>query len=129
MSRSVVSFTIRTLDGKAFGPCLKAKNRVGGLRSCYDFTVKNQIRRISATRAAREFSKLLDSIQLGAEFVIERHSEAVAEIGPSGQAPRKLSDCLALNLRKSSARADPDFGLELMEIIRGAATEEPPVWE
>lgn len=91
--------------------------------------MKNQIGHISATQAAREFSRLLDRIQQGAEFVIERHSEPVAEIGPSGQAPRKLSDCVALVLRRNSARADPDFGSDITDILKMRTTEEPPAWE
>lgn len=41
-------------------------------------------RRISATKAAREFSDILDRVEhAGEEFVVERHGRVVATISPA----------------------------------------------
>ncbi len=79
--------------------------------------MKNQIKRVTATQAARHFSRLLDRIEAGDEFVVRRRSEVVARIGPVSGVPRKISECIAVPLKRSSARPDPDFLHDLLEII------------
>ncbi len=88
-----------------------------------------QIHRLSATRASREFSRLLDEISAGAEYVIERRSEPVAIIAPASTAPRKISDCISLPLSRPSVRPDEGFESDLREIIQGAEPGEPPTWD
>jgi antitoxin (DNA-binding transcriptional repressor) of toxin-antitoxin stability system len=91
--------------------------------------VGNQILRLSATEAARDFSKLLDRIEAGSEAIIERHSQAVALIGPAAMAPRRISECLAVPLARPSAAPDSEFAADLEEIIRGNPAVEFPSWE
>jgi antitoxin (DNA-binding transcriptional repressor) of toxin-antitoxin stability system len=91
--------------------------------------VGNQILRLSATEAARDFSRLLDRIEAGGEAIIERHSRAVALIGPAATAPRRISECLAVPLARPSAAPDSEFAADLEEIIRGNPAVEFPSWE
>ena len=90
--------------------------------------MKNQIR-ITATEAARDFSRLLDRIAAGSEAVIERHAEPVAVLSPVTSAPRKLSECIAARLASPSVAPDDAFAQDLAEIIRTATTDEPPRWD
>ena len=99
--------------------------------------MKNQIRRrrrsgaerLTATEAARDFSKLLDRVESGAEAVIERHSRAVAVISPPSEVPRRFSECLAVPVPRKSARADDQFASDLEEIVTRNPVTEPPKWE
>ena len=91
--------------------------------------MKNQILRLTATEAARQFSELLDRVEAGEQAIIERHSEPVAVIVPASGAPRRLSDCLAVRLSRPSLRPDPGFAADLEEIIRGNPAAEFPDWE
>ena len=91
--------------------------------------MKNRISRLSATEAARDFSRLLDRIQAGEEAVIERHSEPVAAIVPAARAPRRISECMAVALARPSTSPDPEFAADLEDIIRGNPAVEPPSWD
>ncbi len=91
--------------------------------------MKNQIHRLTATEAARDFSALLDRVAAGEEAVIERHSEPVAVIAPPSLAPRRLSECISVALARPSSRPDPGFEADLDEIIRGNPAAEAPAWD
>jgi prevent-host-death family protein len=101
----------------------------------YDFRVKNQIsqrgrvQRLTATEAARDFSKLLDRIEAGEEAIIERRSEPVAVISSATGAPRRISECIALKLARPSARLDDGFASDLMAVVSGQTAGEPPTWD
>jgi prevent-host-death family protein len=90
--------------------------------------MKNRIR-ITATEAARDFSRLLDRVSTGAEAVIERHAEPVAVLSPPEFAPRKLSECIAMRLARPAVVPDERFAEDLAAIIRGGAADEPPTWD
>ncbi|HYM10512.1 MAG TPA: hypothetical protein VEU62_07265 [Bryobacterales bacterium] len=92
--------------------------------------MKNQIRRLSATRAARDFSRLLDRIQSGGEAVIERHSpHPVAILGPAAVAPRRISECLAVPLARPSAAVDRAFASDVAKVIKTHPRGRFPRWE
>lgn len=93
--------------------------------------MKNRIRPpvLSATRAARGFSQLLDKVEAGAEFLIERHSEAIAHIGPPNPGPRRISDCLAVRLARPVAAPDREFAVDLKKIRAETPPYAPPKWE
>ena len=91
--------------------------------------MKNQILRITATAAARDFSGLLDLVERGAEAVIERHSQPVAVIRPAETAPRRASECLALRMARPAVTPDPGFAGDLKAIIEGHPKGEPTGWE
>ena len=101
----------------------------GRPRLWYGFSTKNQILRLTATQAARDFSGLLDQVENGSEAVIERRGEAIALIGPAGSAPRRISECLSVKLPRASVRPDPDFARDLDAIIAGNPKGEPPAWD
>jgi antitoxin (DNA-binding transcriptional repressor) of toxin-antitoxin stability system len=81
--------------------------------------VVNHISRLSATDAVRDFSRLLDRVGSGAEFNSERPGEPVAVFAPSNTARRRLSECRAVSIRRSSSAPDPDFARDLDYIIAG----------
>ena len=91
--------------------------------------MKNQIQRMSATEAARDFSALLDRIEAGGRAIVERHSRPVALIGPAPFVARRLSESIALVLARPSARLDGAFGRDLQDVIAGHLEAEPPAWD
>ena len=103
--------------------------RAAGVCTWYDFGMRNRILRLTATEAARDFSRLLDQIEAGAEAVIERHAEPVAVVSPAVAAPRRVSECMAVKLARRSSAADPGFAADLEDIIRGNPTTETPDWD
>ena len=70
--------------------------------------MKNRIR-LSATEAARDFSRLLDRVSTGVEAVIERHAEPAAFLSPLDSAPRKLSACIGVHVARPSSAPDERF--------------------
>jgi antitoxin (DNA-binding transcriptional repressor) of toxin-antitoxin stability system len=80
---------------------------------------KKHLLRLTATHAARDFSRLLDLVEEGAEAVIERRQQAVAVIRPAKTMPRRTSECLAVRLARRSVRPDPGFARDLQAIIEG----------
>lgn len=91
----------------------------------YDVVMGKRIR-VTATAAARGFSRLLDQATLGTEVLIERHAEPVALLSPVGPAPRRLSECTAVRIARPSAAPDARFAADLAEIIRTAQPTARP---
>lgn len=91
--------------------------------------MRNRISKVSATAAARDFSRLLDKVEAGLEAVIVRRSRPVAVIGPAPFAPRRASECLAIKLARPSVAPDPGFARDLEKIIRGNPADKPPSWD
>jgi prevent-host-death family protein len=90
--------------------------------------VRDRIR-ITATEAARDFSRLLDRVSRGTEALIERHAEPVAVLSPVDPAlPRKLSACIGVRLASESSVPDDRFAEDLADIIRAATADEPLEW-
>jgi len=71
--------------------------------------VKNQIRRLTATSAARD--------------------RTIAVLAPAAFAPRRISECLAVQIARPSTPADPEFAADLNDIIRGHPLGDSPAWE
>lgn len=86
---------------------------------------------ISATKAARELSDLLDRVEhAGEEFVIERHGRVIATLGPAVR-PR-LGRVTLGELKAALAagpRPDPGFAADLEEIRRRQPRLPPSPWE
>ncbi len=74
--------------------------------------------RISATRAARSFSDLLNRVRYqGDSFVIVRNGEAMGQLGPVvGKRPRTLKELVGLI--REMGPPDEDFARDLEEIRR-----------
>ena len=94
----------------------------------YDFAMKNRIR-VTATTAARDFSRLLDRVSGGVEAVIERRAEPIAVLSSADHAPRRLSECIGARLAHASVAPDDGFAADLADIIREGSASEPPKWD
>ena len=91
---------------------------------------KARTRRISATKASREFSALLDEIEEGRSFVIQRHGRDVCVMtSPPPPPRRKLSESLALLRRRTPVLLDDRFGSDLLEIIASEVVEDRSPWD
>jgi hypothetical protein len=51
-----------------------------------------------------------------------------AVISPPDSVPRRISECLASNLPRTSLGPDPQFAADLKEIITENPASEPPRW-
>ncbi|MEE8587441.1 MAG: hypothetical protein V3T83_21600 [Acidobacteriota bacterium] len=91
--------------------------------------MKNPIPKLTATEAARHFSQVLDQVESGSQYLIERRSKAVAHLGPSFFAPRLISECLAIRRSRPSVTPDKDFAKDLLEIIGENPDREAPGWD
>jgi antitoxin (DNA-binding transcriptional repressor) of toxin-antitoxin stability system len=91
--------------------------------------MENRILRLTATQAARDFSRLLDRIASGEEVVIERHNQPVAVLRPPYGIPRSAAEALAIPWPGPSSRPDPDFAGDLQKIIDSRSTEKFDPWE
>lgn len=77
------------------------------------------MRRLTATEAARRFSDLLDAVEGGESFVVERRGRAVASIAPAAAASgRALKELLR------SHRVDSRWPDELRDMRNALVTEE-----
>jgi len=77
---------------------------------------------ISATRAARNFSALLNRVMYrGEAFVVERGGQPVCRIVPAG--PRQCTVADLVEFLRSAPKPDPGFWDDLEEIVRS----QPPV--
>jgi antitoxin (DNA-binding transcriptional repressor) of toxin-antitoxin stability system len=78
------------------------------------------MRRITATEASRNFSKLLDDVERGASFLITRGGQVIARIergpAPNGRAVRELFERYG---------PDPEFADDIEEARRFMVDQEP----
>jgi prevent-host-death family protein len=81
------------------------------------------MRQLSATEAARKFSDVLDSVETeGESFVVMRHGQPVATIGPArGGTGRALKEALRAH------GPDAEWAGELRE-LRDAVGAPPDRW-
>ena len=92
-------------------------------------SVRGHRERLTATQAARDFSRLLDRIEAGGEAVITRHSRLVAVISEPTNTPRHISECMSVAVVRPPARPDARFAPDLKDVIRGNPTAKSPHWE
>ena len=77
---------------------------------------------ISATRAARNFSDLLNRVVYrGEAFLIERGGQPVCRIVPAG--PRRCTVADLVEFLRTAPKPDPGYWDDLEEIIRS----QPPL--
>ena len=78
--------------------------------------------RISATKASRSFSEILNRARYGGEsFIIERNGEAVAELRP----PRRQSTVADLLTLLDAGPPDSDFERDMRDVIGQRRTMYP----
>ncbi len=86
-------------------------------------------RRVSATRASRAFSKLLDEVEAGKCFLIERRGRDVCAMAPPVTTGRRASECLALLRDRAAMAPDDRFGDDLLAIVATEVNEGRPTWD
>jgi antitoxin (DNA-binding transcriptional repressor) of toxin-antitoxin stability system len=83
-------------------------------------------KRISATQASRTFSGVLDLVEQGKEFLIQRHGRDVCLMAPPPSGERKASECLDILRSRPAVLLDGRFGKDLLDILAGESAEERP---
>lgn len=85
--------------------------------------------RISATEASRSFSRVLDAVERGRRFLVQRHGRDVCAMEPPNVVGRRASECLALLLGRAPVRLDEGFGRDLLDVLAEEGVEERPAWD
>lgn len=89
----------------------------------------SSVERISATEASRSFSTLLDEVEKGRRFIVNRHGRDVCEIGPPPVTGRRAGECLELLRARPSVLLDGTFADDLLEVLADERVEERPPWD
>jgi hypothetical protein len=83
--------------------------------------------RISATKAARNFSELMNRVHYRGEvFVVERGGKSICEILPSG--PPKFSGSDLANLLRSLPKPDEEYLALLEDLMAKQSTVAESRW-
>src|SRR5262245_50523304 len=90
---------------------------------------KRRVTRISATKASRSFSRLLDQIESGKSFLIQRRGREVCLMAPASSGGRRASVCLEILRDRPPVLLDDRFGKDLLEVLRTEPVEERPSWD
>lgn len=88
-----------------------------------------QERRISATEASRSFARILDEVERGRRYLIQRRGRDVCALGPPPVTSRRASECLALLRGRTPVLLDERFGEDLLDVLAKEPIEERPSWE
>ena len=84
--------------------------------------------RISATKAGRSFSRVLEEVEQGKSFVVYRRGKDVCQMGPVTCSGRTVSDCLQILRSRPEVHLDDRFGSDLIAIISAEPAEKRP-WD
>jgi antitoxin (DNA-binding transcriptional repressor) of toxin-antitoxin stability system len=90
---------------------------------------KHKLERLSATEASRAFSRLLDEVEAGGRFLVQRRGRNVCVIGPPPRRGRSAAECLALLRERAPVLLDEDFGADLLDAVAGEPPDERPSWD
>jgi antitoxin (DNA-binding transcriptional repressor) of toxin-antitoxin stability system len=85
-------------------------------------------KRISATKAGRSFSRILDEIEKGKSFLVHRHGKEVCHMTPVAPGRRTTEECIAILRARPQVLLDDQFGRDLLAIISGEPAERRP-WD
>lgn len=86
--------------------------------------------RISEADLAKDIGAILQRVETGAEFIIERDAHPAAVIRPVEPVRRTISECIALLPGDSTATIDADFATDVQAAIDAHREPlEPPVWD
>jgi antitoxin (DNA-binding transcriptional repressor) of toxin-antitoxin stability system len=96
------------------------------------FMAKNIIH-ISEAEAASDFAAVLARVRAGAEIVIDGH-EPIVVVRAEPLHGRLISECIALARahEEETGKApvlDPDFAVDVEEIVKNRKPWNPPAWE
>jgi hypothetical protein len=78
---------------------------------------------ISEDDLIKDLRSVLQRVETGAEFIIERGAHSVAVNRPAEPVRRTISECIALMLADSTATIDPEFARDVDAAI--TAHREP----
>jgi antitoxin (DNA-binding transcriptional repressor) of toxin-antitoxin stability system len=86
---------------------------------------------MSEAEVARDFTAVLEKVELGTEVVVERDAAPVAVIKPVQFRGRSIDDCIATaRARGSHTTLDEDFAKDLEAIINSRCEPlSPPSWD
>jgi antitoxin (DNA-binding transcriptional repressor) of toxin-antitoxin stability system len=87
------------------------------------------LKRISATEASRLFSEILDQVETGRRFLVQRHGRDVCVMAPPPLAGRRGSECLALLRGRTPVFLDDGFTKDLLDVLAKEGMEERPSWD
>jgi antitoxin (DNA-binding transcriptional repressor) of toxin-antitoxin stability system len=93
-----------------------------------------RVMHVSEADVVRDLAAILNHVQGGAEVVVERDAQPVAVIRPAVSSRRTISECIALakaheDATGQSPALDPDFAVDMEEIIRNRKPWNPPAWD
>jgi len=93
-----------------------------------------RVMHVSEADVVRDLAAILNHVQGGAEVVVERDAQPVAVIRPAVSSRRTISECIALakaheDETGQSPALDPDFAVDMEEIIRNRKPWNPPAWD
>jgi len=89
---------------------------------------------ISETEAASDFAALMARVRAGAKVIIENGARAVAILHAADPERRTISECIALAKAREEETGnapvlDPDFAIDVEEIVSHRKSWNPPAWE
>ena len=86
-------------------------------------------KRLSATEASRSFSSLLDQVEAGTRFLIQRRGQDICMMSPAPGRGRLASECLRLLRTRSAVLLDDKFSADLLQVLAEEGVEEKPTWD
>jgi antitoxin (DNA-binding transcriptional repressor) of toxin-antitoxin stability system len=101
--------------------------RIRSMRKKSELKVPLEVR-ISATDASRSFSRLLDEVESGRRFVVQRRGRDLCTIAPAAAEGRRASECLDLLRARTPVLLDDGFGEDLLRVLAEETPEERPSW-
>ena len=81
---------------------------------------------VTATEASRSFSAILDRVERGERFLIERHGKGVCLMAPPPTTGRRAAECLMLLRERAPVLLDDRFGDDLLDIIANEPRDPGP---
>ena len=89
---------------------------------------KSELQRISATKASRRFSNILDEVERGRRFLVQRHGRDVCVMAPPPIPGRRGSECIALLRGRTAVLLDDGFARDLLDVLAREGLEDRPSW-
>lgn len=86
-------------------------------------------KRVSATVASRSFSRLLDEVEAGRRFVVERRGRPVCSMSRPPAEGRRASECLSFLRARTPVLLDDRFAEDLRAVLDSEPAEARPSWD
>jgi hypothetical protein len=79
--------------------------------------------------ASRNFSRILDAVEGGRRFVVERRGHYICELGPPRPPARRLSESIAVIRGRAPVLLDDGFADDLAAVISNEPLEQDVSWD